>query len=161
MFKDLSIISEVDAFFKIHPFTKTVGRLPFTMIGCERRNKKSDYVLFLNHDFKKIYKVIQGKVTKFAWPNHVLYFVAGVDGVYTVVHRNLNAETIRVPCCYGNPDYLVSGTDPNIKLLAIIDYLGWDWVEISAPCEESAEIMALVNEKIKTKGWCGGAAVIV
>ena len=153
MFKKISWVTDPDVCFKIHPFNRKDYSLPFTMVLCTHSSIVSDYMLFLNHSRKIVYKVPLGIVSQYSWPGHRLYFISGTDGIYTLVHES--PKGIKVPCCYENPDYLRSRMDPNKKTNKIIEYLGWE-VADGKESEESARILSLVHSKIDTSGWNGG-----
>ena len=118
--------------------------------------------MYLNHEIKHFYIVPAGDVSVYSWVNvdsHSLYFIAGVDGVFTVVHKNNTTCEIKVPCCYNNPDYMATGADPDTKVIAIAEFLkSRDWTEFRvydiAP--DKNEIMACVKKKIDEDGWAGG-----
>lgn len=165
MFKTLSILPEYDAFFKIHPFKKTPQRKPFTMVGASRRNQKSPSLIYLNHHKKLFYAAPVDKVSYYEWAGanstHRLYFIAGVDGVFTVLHKNMDTGVLKVPCCYANPDYYASGKDPefaSVKIMAYLQENGWTYCRINglATEEERNDIMACVNIKLTELGWAKG-----
>ena len=158
MIKDLKLILETDICFCIHPFKRAEGKLPFTMISCIRGKRQYDYIFFLNHERKEFYIVPNFSVSEYRWVNndqHCLYFVAGVDKIYTVLHENISQGLIKVPCCYENPDYFFKGDLKN-NYLRIKDFLlDNDWA-LHVAQKIDNNILNLIKEKIDTTGVSGG-----
>ena len=158
LIKDIELILEIDICFTVHPFKRDGIRLPFTMVSCIKGNKQADSILFLNHEKKEFYMAPNFAVSEYLWTNnddHRLYFIAGIDDIYTIVHENITQGLTKVPCCYEHPDYVI-GFDPNLKILELIEFLMRDSWKKNIATKTDNSIMNIIKDKILNVGMTGG-----